>query len=593
MLTILYGSETGNAQDYAEYLAVRLRYYGVKSHVSAFDDFPLERLITDTKLLVLICLTTGQGLLPRNARQLFRFLLRDDLPLDFLDHIQFTLFGLGDSLYSRFNWAIRKIHKRFLQLGAQEFLPRCEADEMGELGPDGFYKEWEAKLVERLGSKLMRNLTYNDTQPVTPATTIAVDSNQSIDLAHQLENTKLAGDLSLTRSELSQAKVLENTRATTPDHFQDIRHVVLESTTPISYVAGDTCALYPVNDDQSVQDFLEAQPHWLAVADKPLIFKGDPPQADGGMIDLKGVTLRQLVKYHLDIWSIPKRALFAHLWHFVDGSTEDGERERDKLKEFSELEYPDEIYDYANRPRRLILETVQEFLNNMTIPLEYVWEIFPKIRSRQFSIALAPNGNRVELVIGVVEYRTILRRLRRGLCTKWLKDQVSEGDTIVFSLAQMGLQFKLPDNPAPPLIMVAPGTGIAPMRALTQTVAKSNPKQEMHLFYGVRNEEKDFLFSKEWKHFQETTNFTLHPCFSRQEGYKPRYVQDGLWLNKEKVAELILKKEAIFYVCGALGNMPKQTKLTMTEIIKESGVAEAEKYVKDMEDNGRYLEDVW
>ena len=157
----------------------------------------------------------------------------------------------------------------------------------------------------------------------------------------------------------------------------------------------------------------------------------------------------------------------------------------------------------------------------------------------------------------------------------------------------MGLQFKLPDNPAPPLIMVAPGTGIAPMRALAQTVAKGNPKQEMHLFYGVRNDEKDFLFPKEWKHLAETTNFTLHPCFSRKEGYKPRYVQDGLWLNKEKVAELILEKEAIFYVCGALGNMPKQTKLTITEIIKESGVAEAEKYVKDMEDNGRYLEDVW
>ncbi|CAN3364537.1 NADPH-dependent diflavin oxidoreductase 1 [Diutina catenulata] len=592
MISILYGSETGNAQDYAEYVGVRLRYHGLSPTVSAMDDFPLESLITKTKYLIVVCSTTGQGALPRNARQLFQFLLRRDLPSDFLDHLQITSFGLGDSTYAKFNYASKKIHRRLVQLGATELSPRCEADEMGELGPDGFYKEWEAQLLAALSKKMVTK--FDDSRPLVPQTRL-VEADQPLEQA--MDSLQINGsgsetsDLGLTRSMLLQGTVTKNQRATADDHFQDIRHVVIEADTALDYQAGDTCALYPSNDDQSVEDFLDAQPQLKKIADKQLNFEGDEPQVGGGLVQAP-LTLRVLLKYHLDIWSIPKRAFFAQLWHFVDASTEDGERERDKLKEFGELEYPDEIYDYANRPRRSVLETIQEFSNNLTIPLEQVWQLFPKIRSRQFSIASAASGSKIELVIGIVEYRTILKRLRRGLCTKWLKS-VNEGDRVVFSVVPMKLRFSLPECPNPPLIMAAPGTGIAPVRAIIQSVIPRDPSQRIELFYGCRYREKDFLFAQEWEKDAQQGAFTLHACFSRDKGYTPRYVQDGLWQHAEALGKLIKDEHAIFYVCGASGNMPKQVKITVVEIMKKVGVEEPEKYVQRLEEEGRYLEDVW
>ena len=93
--------------------------------------------------------------------------------------------------------------------------------------------------------------------------------------------------------------------------------------------------------------------------------------------------------------SIPRRSFFALLWHFVDPSTEDGEREQEKLMEFGSFDEPEELYDYANRPRRLILETLLEFENNLTIPVSYILDLFPLIRPRMFLIASCPSSKKL------------------------------------------------------------------------------------------------------------------------------------------------------------------------------------------------------
>lgn len=579
-VTILYGSETGNAQDYAHYLARSLRYNSLRPTLAALDSYPLKQLVTDTRFLIVICSTTGQGELPRNAKKFMKFLLRKKLPADLLSHVHLTTFGIGDSSYPKFNYAIKKIHTRLFQLGCQQLCPRCESDEMAPEGVDGYFSEWVGTLVPALRQHFHRIYSIDDHVLLPPEYKLQVHGNE--------DNVVPVGNLSLSRStDLCVGSVVKNERVTALEHFQDVRHLVIESDTELHYLPGDTCALYPPNDERSVQLLLELQPQWLAIADKPLriLSKLD---IEGGLINQKNMTLRTLITNHLDIMSIPRRSFFALLFHFVDDKSEEGAREKEKLYSFSKLEDSEDLYDYANRPRRLILETIMEFENNLRIPVEYVLDLFPLIKVRQFLIASAPSPTSVELIVGIVEYKTMLRRIRRGLCTKWIK-LLDVGDKLVFSIHLCDLKFLLPTVPSPPVLMIAPGTGVAPMKSL---IEYSAGHQELVLFYGCRYSTKDFLFKSLWERYVDHHQLSLFPAISRDEGTPYKYVQDRLFAEKDMVADLLLRRNAIVFLCGSSGRMPTQVRLTLVEILR-SEVEDAEQYLLDMENQGRYIQETW
>lgn len=576
-VTILYGSETGNAQDYAHYLGRKLRYNSLKPTVASLDSYPLKSLVTDTRFLIVICSTTGQGELPRNAKRFLNFLLRKKLPHDLLNHIHCTTFGLGDSSYPKFNYAIKKIHARLLQLGCKELSPRCESDEQAPEGIDGYYAEWERTLIAGLQKQFPALYSIDENVLLPPEYHVEVVG---------AENLEKSANLELTRHSLSVGQIVQNRRVTASDHFQDVRHLVIEAENgDLDYAPGDTLALYPHNDDHTVQLLLELQPQWLEIADRPLEI--GPLEVEGGLIDAKCLTLRTLFTFHLDIMAIPRRSFFSLLYHFVDDATDDGQREREKLYEFSKIEESEDLYDYANRPRRLILETLLEFERNLIIPIHYVLDLFPTIKVRLFLIASRPSPKSVELVVAIVEYKTILRRIRRGLCTKWIKS-LNTGDKVVYSVHRSNLSFLLPATPNPPVLMISPGTGVAPMKSLIEHVAGTS---ELHLFYGCRYRAKDYLFGDLWDNLE----VEVYGCFSRDAGSEAKYVQDRLFQEKELVEELLLKKSAIVFVCGSSGNMPRQVRLTLAQILQDGGLGEAEShdYLLKMENSGRYIQETW
>ncbi|KAF3989023.1 hypothetical protein FT663_00599 [Candidozyma haemuli var. vulneris] len=584
-VAILYGSESGNAQDYAYFLARKLRYNSLRPTVCSLDSFPLKSLVTDIQYLIVVCSTTGQGEVPRNSKKFIKFLLKKKLPDDLLNHIKFTTFGLGDSSYPKFNYAIKKIHIRLRQLGCKELCPRCESDEQSPEGIDGYYAEWETSVIDALQKEFPNIYSIDDHVLLPPVFKMNVKED-GFDATED-------SDLSITRRSkgLSIGTVVKNERKTAEGHFQDVRHMIVEDNEHnLSYIPGDTLALYPPNDDRSVDLLLESQPHWLPFADKPLEIES-APDVEGGFIDSSQLTLRSLIKYHLDVMSIPRRSFFALLHHFVDESTEEGQREKEKLYEFSTLAEAEDLYDYANRPRRSILETIMEFEKNLKIPLEYVLDLFPLIKVRLFSIASKSSTDTVEIIAGIVEYKTILRRIRRGLCTKWIKS-LKEGDSLVFSIHKSNLSFSLPDNPNPPILMVSPGTGVAPMKSLIEQKAG---QQELHLFYGCRFPNKDYLFQELWETLEAKGLLHMYPCFSREPGSKVKYVQDKIFVEQKTVAKLILEENAIVFVCGSSGNMPRQVRMTLVEILKKTGLeeADADKYLLRMEDSGRYIQETW
>ncbi|OBA23293.1 riboflavin synthase domain-like protein [Metschnikowia bicuspidata var. bicuspidata NRRL YB-4993] len=582
-VTILYGSETGNAQDYAYYLARRLSYFSLNPTVSSLNDYPLKNLVTETRFLIVVCSTTGQGEVPRNGKKFLKFLLKKKLPHDLLNHVSMTSFGVGDSLYPKFNHAIKKLHTRLLQLGCSELCPRCESDEMSPEGVDGFYSEWVATLIPALCRHFPDLAQIDDHTLLPPTMPVEVSAGKPAVIS---ETTNLS--LTRTSPELKIGTLVSNRRVTAPGHFQDVRHLVIEcDTADLTYVPGDTLALYPQNDTRSVQLLLELQPHWLEIADKPLHI-AKPPALEGGLIGLEHLTLRSLITYHLDILSIPRRSFFAVLFHFVDGLTEMGQREREKLEEFTKLDESEELYNYANRPRRLILETIQEFQDNLKIPVEYVLDLFPLIKVRLFLIASRPSPKLVELIIGIVEYRTMLRRIRKGLCTKWIKG-ADVGEKLVFSIHKSNLKFQTPEDFLPPVLMVAPGTGIAPMKLLIEHTAG---QQDLHLFYGFRDSTKDCLFSETWAELEKKGQLSLYYAISREAGFPHKYVQDRLFAEKDTVSRLLLKENAIFFLCGSSGKMPTQVRLTLVEILRPH-VENPEQFLIDMENEGRYIQETW
>ncbi|ANB14694.1 Tah18p [Sugiyamaella lignohabitans] len=619
---ILYGTETGNAQDCAEILAKKCQRLRLNPTVCGMDDYDVSQLPLESTIIV-ICSTTGQGDLPRNALKFWRFLLRKKLPPTLLSHIRFTSFGLGDSSYPRYNWAIRKVHKRLMQLGAREFIGRGEGDEMGTESLDSQFESWIDLISERLLQPDMFPLApgtevISDNILLEPRYKLSVDTKKIRRLTSGEAQT---ATIALTRGDALVGTVVSNKRITAQEHFQDVRNFEFtasqeDSTPSLDYLPGDTVGLYPRNDATDVNELLEHQ-GWSEIADHPVTVNEEFEKAIiGGLV--KPLTLRSLITHHLDISAIPRRSFFAVAWHF----STDNEREQERLKEFSTIEGLQDLYDYANRSRRSILETITEFYS-LKIPVEYILDLIPILRPRLFSISSPSPGSfravndgvqtsdnekpsdpvnktSFSLTIAIVKYKTIIKRIRRGVCTKWVEG-LTEGDKIPFSLFRASFKSEDVHDIETPIIMIAPGTGIAPMRSLILTraakeaVLQPDTAASMLLFFGCRYKEKDYLYEDDWNRVSNSghSSLTVIPAFSRENG---GYVQDKLYSAKDQVSELLVKQNASIYVCGSAGKMPRQVRITIATILEETqnwSTETTEAYVSSMERTGRYLQETW
>lgn len=316
------------------------------------------------------------------------------------------------------------------------------------------------------------------------------------------------------------ATIASNKRITQPSHWQDVRHLELDIPGTHPYHPGDVLTIYPKNFPSDVSHFL-ATMHWTSVADVPLRFVPSspttPPTARLPVphhSPTNTITLRELLTNHLDIISIPRRSFFAQLAHYTND-----EFHKERLLEFTNPEYIDELYDYTTRPRRSILEVLQEF-ESVKIPWQRVCSIIPALRGRQFSIASAMdpsatenNGKtKIELLIAIVKYKTVIKRIRQGVCTRYVAC-LTPGQDITVTLSRGGLGVSKQEL-GRPVVMVGPGTGVAPMRALIHqrmlwrkelgsveeednSVTNGSELKDL-LFFGCRNSEADYFFKHEW-----------------------------------------------------------------------------------------------
>ncbi|KAI7901704.1 uncharacterized protein BX663DRAFT_513736 [Cokeromyces recurvatus] len=574
-LVILYGSETGCAQDVAENLGRQARRRHFKTKVVAMDDYDKSQLVEE-KLVIFVCSTTGQGAEPANMKKFWRFLLRKNLPNDILSDLDCAVIGLGDSSYRKFNFPSKKLYKRLIQLGANMIIERGDCDDQHYLGLDGALIPWSKKLWDIVLQK------YPTIEPIIPDEVLLPASfkMEFLKEGKPEHQRTLPGEFDLT--------IKANTRITAADHFQDVRHIELTCDDPnFSYEPGDIAVIMPQNLVADVDLFLE-QMGWSAYADSLIKLTPTDPSYTLPAHWPSRMTFRDIFVYHLDIFGVPRRSFFEMLAYFT--TTED---HTERLREFASPEGQEDMWAYCARPRRTIAEVLFDF-KPFNIPFDYILDLFPTLQSRSFSIAssLHLHPNTMELCVAIVKYKTKMRKIRRGVFTKWLSTW-QPGDVIPRIRIAKGTM-TLPPSPDIPLIAIGPGTGLAPMRSFLEERIFQGAHQNVLLF-GCRYHDKDFYYKDEWQRYEEQGQLTLFTAFSRDQEQKV-YVQDRIRQHAGFLWDLIENQHAKIVLSGSLDKMPADVAYAFKQIFMKEGklnAEEAENYFSDMIKSGQYQEECW
>lgn len=433
---------------------------------------------------------------------------------------------------------------------------------------------------------------------------------------HRGKNEEKSDDDPQKPSSTFWTTLQKNERVTPVSHWQDVRFLALTTKRQVSYQPGDALAILPKNATEDVEATIQHM-KWTAYADLPLKLTRTRPSwstlepvftPPAWPSKCRSPTLRGLLTSYFDITAIPRRSFFTKIANYTEDTSH-----KERLLEFTRAEYLDEYYDYATRPRRSILEVLQEF-DSVKIPWEEAINIFPALRPRQFSIASGgalrrgPHGTTIfELLVAVVRYRTVIKKIREGVCTRYLA-ALPVGAVVEVGLRTEGRFSSPSEHQSPCHILIGTGTGIAPLRSLIyEKQAVTSSQNRNILIFGARSATSDFFFKEEWSKMTAPdagrVNLRLITAFSRDQKEKI-YVQDRIWEAKDIIFDALCNDKATVIVCGSSGQMPKAVREALVDALASASSKvqqgnfpntreEAEAYLGTMEKQKRYLQETW
>ncbi|AGN35815.1 assimilatory sulfite reductase (NADPH) flavoprotein subunit [Bacillus paralicheniformis] len=541
-VTILFGSQTGNAQGLAENAAKTLTERGFQVTVSAMSDFKPNQLKKLKNLLIVVS-THGEGDPPDNALSFHEFLHGRRAPK--LDDFRYSVLALGDTSYEFFCQTGKEFDQRLGELGGTRLHPRvdCDLD----------YDEPAAAWLEGVISSL--NEGQEQGASSAPAQTAAPQA--------------AGGETVYSRKNPFRAEVLENLNLNGRGSNKETRHLELSlEGSGLTYEPGDALGIFPENDPELV-NMLLAELKW-------------DPNATVTVDQGENLSLKEALTSYYEITVLTKK--------FIQQAAELIANE--KLRELVAQENADQLKAYI--AGRDLIDFVQDFGPIAVAPQDFV-SILRKIPPRLYSIAssFAANPDEVHLTIGAVRYNTHGRD-RKGVCSVLCAERLQPGDTLPVFI-QPNKNFKLPENPEAPIIMVGPGTGVAPFRSFMQEREETGAPGKSWMFFGDQHFVTDFLYQTEWQKWLSDGVLTkMDVAFSRDTEEKV-YVQHRMLEHSKELFEW-LEEGATFYVCGDKNNMAKDVQNALLEIIeKEGGKSreEAEAYLAEMKKQKRYQRDVY
>ncbi|XP_043268073.1 NADPH-dependent diflavin oxidoreductase 1 [Venturia canescens] len=584
-MTILYGSETGTAQDTAEQIWKSAKRNGIKCFVTAMDDYEIAKL-TEERLVIFVVATTGQGDPPKNMTKFWRLLLRKTLPAKCLENVKYAVLGLGDSSYKKYNFAAKKLNRRLAQLGAKEIQAIGLADDQHDLGIDAVVDPWTQNLWRIISKEFNVKLDYSEHSDHEIIERFEVNIVQE-----EIDNLEQNRDIFRLEVELNKelriGKILENIRTTSEDHFQDVRLIKFHCNN-VNYSPGDILYVKPRNSPKQVANFFNLlMHHGIALGPETLIsVKEKEIKVPAALKQI--LTLKEIVEQYWDLSFKPRRSTMQVL-----ASISEDELEKEKLHEFTLPAGQEELFSYVNRPRRNILEVLGDFPHTARkLSLKILFEIMSPIKPRAFSIASSceENRNEIHLLVAVVKYKTKLVEPRLGLCSNWLAT-LKPGEEIIFSIQKGTFKFTY----GKPMILIGPGTGVAPFRSLLLQQSHLNANlADTVLFFGCRNKHKDYHCRKDFESIRKNNDLRVFCAFSRDQEEKI-YVQHVIQKERQLCWEL-LERGGSIYLSGSSKNMPKCVRDEFVAVARDLGKlteTEAEKFIEKLEKDGRYQEETW
>ncbi|XP_053667571.1 NADPH-dependent diflavin oxidoreductase 1 [Anopheles marshallii] len=576
-LTILYGSQSGTAQDLAEQIWRESKMYFFRGNVLPMDEYDVSQLIGE-RFVVCVCSTYGQGEEPDNMKRFWKFLLRKNLPTDSLQQVHFAVLGLGDSRYPKFNYVAKKLHKRLIQLGGTALLPVGLCDDQHDLGYGAVFLPWIDQLWDDLG-RIVPLPAGTRKLPESPR-----EFRWKVEIAPAGQQQTGAIDLyaDITMPNGFQTMVVENRRTTAPDHFQDVRMITFEKRA-VPWSSGDVLYVRPHNSSESIDQLFELfNQHELHLdRDTVVHVKAIDSEMPVPSILQNPLPLVAIAEQYWDLTAIPRARAFAVL---AKNCT--NELEREKLIEFSRYEGQEELFAYANRPRRTILEVLMDFPHaTKCLTLEALFELFQPIKPRAFSIASAVESGKLQILVAIIEYRTKLSVPRRGLCSNWLK-LLTPGRVVNAWVRKS--TFQLPADNRIPLVMIGPGTGLAPFRGILQEreLSETPTSAPLVLFFGCRSSTADFHCEEDLKRMEQSGMLQLFCAFSRDQLDKV-YVQHLIKKQGVLLKKLLVEDGGYVLVSGSSKNMPQAVKEALAEAIDDA------QHIENMIQANRYQEETW
>jgi cytochrome P450/NADPH-cytochrome P450 reductase len=576
-LLVLFGSNMGTAEELARRIAQDAEANGFVVRVAALDDFA-GRLPKEG--LVAIVSSSYNGLPPDNAVKFCDWLKSEELGKDALGGVTYTVFGCGNRDWAATFQAVpRLIDEQLAAHGAKRLYQHGEGDARDDF--DGQFQRWYQPLRRTVAESLGISIEAETSKPLYKLEIVA--GQQMSPFVDSFDSKPMI--VRVNRELHNKGRENPSDRST--------RHIELELPEGVAYRAGDHLGVIPHNSDKLVERVAARFGF-----ERDVFIRLKPTTNRKSFLPInQTISVYRLLADYVELQDLATRGQIETLARFTECPPE-----RIQLQallgedEASAARYKEDVL----ARRKSVLDLLEEF-PACQLPFEAYLEMLPALRPRYYSISSSPlAGERTcSITVAVVDAPARSGRgVFQGVCTNYLARQ-NEGDVLYAFAKDTKSAFRLPEDSTTPIVMIGPGTGLAPFRGFLQERAalKAAGKTigRSLLFFGCRHPQQDFIYKDELNSFVEAGVTELSCAFSRVEGQKKQYVQDDVYARRDDIWQM-LEAGAVIYVCGDASRMAPDVRRTFAAIYQEktgAKAAAAEAWLNELSTQNRYLVDVW
>lgn len=596
-LVVFYGSQTGTAEEFAGRLAKEGLRYQMKGMVADPEECDMEELLSlkdiDKSLAVFCLATYGEGDPTDNCMEFYDWIQNNDVDFSGLNY---AVFGLGNKTYEHYNKVGIYVDKRLEELGANRVFELGLGDDDANIEDD--FITWKDKFwpavcdhfgIESSGEEVLMRQYRLLEQPETPTERLYTGEVARL---HSLQTQRPPFDAK--NPFLAPIKVNRELHKAGGRSCMHIEFDIEGS--KMRYEAGDHLAMYPVNDQDLVLRLGK-----LCNADLDTIFSLINTDTDSSKKHPFPcpTTYRTALTHYLEITALPRTHILKELAEYC---SEEKDKEFLRFMCSTNPEGKAKYQQWIQDSCRNIVHVLED-LPSCRPPLDHICELLPRLQPRYYSISssskLYPTTVHVTAVL--VKYETTTGRVNHGVATTFLSQKHPlDGQPLprvpIFICKS---QFRLPAKTETPVIMVGPGTGLAPFRGFIQErdFNRKDGKEvgQTILYFGCRKRTEDYIYEEELEDYVERGVMKLRTAFSRDQAHKV-YVTHLLEEDMDLLWSVIGENKGHFYICGDAKNMATDVRNILLKVLQTKGnmsESEAIQYIKKMEAQKRYSADVW